>query len=223
MAFNKNLNKYKKLALKPKEFFRSIASEDVAPAIKFYLYAVIIFSVVIIILSFFTSSFSPASIIKGIIGIISNVLISFLLVLIFSALVYAGTLIYNKGKAEFSSIFRILLYSLTITLFYSAISAILASGFEAYHPINPLISQINKGDPSIVLQEIFSDKIHMFRILLISLISIISIIHLLALATIGISESHKLKRWRSFLGIITIPIIIMLFIISAFVLAISNI
>ncbi|MBI2448772.1 YIP1 family protein [Candidatus Pacearchaeota archaeon] len=223
MSFKKYLEKYKKLAAKPREFFRSIYSEDVIPAIKFYLFMIIAFSIMIIILSFITVKFDPARVIIGIVQLITNIIISFLTVIIFSALVYAGTLIYNKGKAEFGSIFKVLLYSLTIMLFYSALGVIIASGFEIYHPMSSLLSQINQANPNIIIQEVISDKIHVTRIAIILLILFISIIHFLTLATIGLSESHKLKRWRAFLSIITIPIILIILMIIALVLAVSGV
>ena len=224
MSFKKNLDKYKRVAFKPREFFRSIAKEDVVTAIKFYLLMIVAFSIISIILSFIIAKFNPTELFGGIISLITNIIISFLIIIIFSALVYVGILIYNKGKAEFNSIFKTILYSLTIPLFYSTISVIIASGFEVYHPINSLLSQLNQQtDPSIIIQEIINDKIHLARIAIILLISIISIIHLLGLATIGISESHKLKKWKSFLAIITIPVILMLLKLLAIVVALPQV
>lgn len=221
--FKKNFSRYKKLAFNPKEFFRSINSEDVIPAIKFYLYVIITFSIIIIIASFFTLNFNFSAIIRNIISSVSNIIISFLTILIFSALVYVGVLIYNKGKADFSSVFKILLYSLTITLFYSTLAIIISSLFEIYHPINQLITQISQTqNPATIFQEIIKDKIHLSRILITTILSIISLIHFLSLATIGIAESHKIKKWKAFMSIITIPLILLILVIIAIITAFSS-
>jgi hypothetical protein len=195
-------SKLEKILFHPKSFFNSIESEKKYSDIMFFYVKVSLILIIIsLILTIVTLAIkTPSDLLIGTANAVFNSVfnfgVSFIYPFILASIVHLGVLIL-KGKQKYFNTYKIMTYSATIAIVYSALAQIITWAMTLVTSTN-----LNAAPETLLLDPSF------IAIMLVYIvIMIIASVHMLYTGTLGLSKYQKISKTRAFFSIVLIPLI----------------
>ncbi|MFH1439855.1 MAG: Yip1 family protein [Candidatus Woesearchaeota archaeon] len=188
----------KLLLFKPLQFFESVKyeSEYINIVIKYVVFFLILRAVLFIV-GLYSDIREGGLVIIGVslLTIILGALFGFIIPFINSAIIHIGVLLFG-GKQGFFNTFKLVTYSLFIGLIYSTIATLIFEILNIFIPTEA-ITDITLMLPQLIIS---------------GAVGLIGLVHMIYTMVIGISYYHEMPKVRSFLAVIVIPAILIIFV-----------